>query len=173
MVAQKRAVGNYQTKGGSALALPLTAYHFISVIPPGTVSSRSKRAFFVENDGTKRLTMAALNGHVAHAWWQIFGDGFHVKSRDFAFMPIPNAWLDDPQSAVDLGQRLLDAMPECLVENKQQGDVWRNVDFHTYAPKLVAELDHLHIAALGLPEEPPLTHLRMMRSSNSWNYPTD
>ena len=173
MVAQKRAVGNYQTKGGSAPAFPSTAYHFISVIPPGTVSPRSEQAFFVENDGNKLLTMAALNGHVAHAWWQIFGDGFHVKSSDFAFMTIPDAWSDDPQWAADLGQRLLDAMPECLVENKQQGDVWRNVDFHTYAPKLVAELDHLHIAALGLPEEPLLTHLRIMRSSNSWNYPTD
>jgi hypothetical protein len=43
------------------------------------------------------------------------------------------------------------------------------VNFHL-KPDLIAELDRLHIAALGLPEEPLLTHLRIMRSSSSWNY---
>ena len=35
---------------------------------------------------------------------------------------------------------------------------------------LIAELDRLHIAALGLPEGPLLTRRRIMRSSSSWYY---
>ncbi len=50
-----------------------------------------------------------------------------------------------------------------------RGTVWRNVNFHR-KPELIAELDRLHIVALGLDEEPLLTHLWIMRSSSSWNY---
>ena len=50
------------------------------------------------------------------------------------------------------------------------GTVWKNVNFHL-KPALIEELDRLHLAALGLPEEPLLTHLRTMRSSSSWSYP--
>ena len=85
-------------------------------------------------------------------------------------MKIPDAWVKDPKPAIAMGQRLLDAMPGCIVENRQQGGVWRNVDFHTYAPELIEELDRLHLGALGLPAEPLLGQLRIMRSSSSWNY---
>ena len=34
------------------------------------------------------------------------------------------------------------------------------MDFHTYAPDLIAEIDRLYIEALGLPLEPLLTHLK-------------
>ena len=60
-------------------------------------------------------------------------------------------------------------MPGCIVENRQPGDTWRNVNFHL-KPELIEELDRLHLAALGLPAEPLLRQLRMMRSSSSWNY---
>jgi hypothetical protein len=68
-----------------------------------------------------------------------------------------------------LGQRLIDVIPECTIETPNRGTVWRNVNFHR-KPELIAELDRLHIEALGLPVEPLLTHLRIMRSSSSWNY---
>ncbi len=102
-------------------------------------------------------------------WWWVFGDAFHVKLYDLTSLTVPDAWTTNPQPAIDLGQRLIDAMPECLVEMLNHGTVWRNVNFHL-KPKLIEELDRLHIAALGLPEEPLLTHLRIMRSSSSWNY---
>ena len=60
-------------------------------------------------------------------------------------------------------------MPECEVEITIHKKVWKNVNFHL-KPDLIAELDRLHIAALGLPEEQLLTHLRIMRSSSSWDF---
>ena len=113
--------------------------------------------------------MAALNGHVAYGWWWVFGDAFHLKPYDLASLTIPDAWAKEPQAAIDLGQRLIDAMPDCTVEMLNRGTVWRNVNFHL-KPELIAELDKLHIRALGLAEEPLLAHLRTMRSSSSWDY---
>ena len=46
------------------------------------------------------------------------------------------------------------------------------MDFHTYAPDLIAEIDRLYIEALGLPLEPLLTHLKIMRSNRSWDFGT-
>ena len=71
-----------------------------------------------------------------------------------------------------MGQKLVDAMPECEVEITIHKKVWKNVNFHL-KPDLIAELDRLHIAALGLPEEPLLTHLRIMRSSTCPPPPID
>ena len=114
--------------------------------------------------------MAALNGHVGYAWWWMVGDGFHVKPvADHGTLTVPNSWIDNPQPAIEIGRHLVDAIPECIVETPNRGTVWRNVNFHL-KPDLIAELDRRHIAALGLPEEPLLTHLRIMRSSSSWNY---
>ena len=166
---QKTAISKYNAKSGVTLAFPKTAYHFIGIIPQGTVHPRSEDLFTVANQDNLRLIMATLNGHVAYAWWQIFGDGFHLKPIDLTPVTIPDAWVENPQPAIAIGQRLLDAMPGCIVENRQQGDTWRNVNFHL-KPELIAELDRLHLAALGLPEQPLLRHLRIMRSSSSWNY---
>ena len=99
----------------------------------------------------------------------MFGDGFDVKLSDFTSATIPDAWVKNPQPAIAMGQRLLDAMPDCAVEITIHKKVWRNVNFHL-KPELIAELDRLHLSALGLPEQPLLRHLRIMRSSSSWNY---
>ncbi len=170
IAAQKTSVASVIDGGEVTLASPKTAYHFISIIPRGVAIPRSEDFFTVKDHHTKELIMAVLNGHVAHAWWQVYGDGFHFKPSDYTTMTIPDAWVENPQPAIALGQRLIDAMPDCMVENKQQGGVWRNVDFHTHTPGLIAELDRLHIAALGLPEEPLLSHMKIMRSNSSWNY---
>ena len=170
VTAQSRFAKSYRSAEGVGLAFPLTAYRFLSIIPPESVSPRSESTFWVADEEHRRLMMAALNGHVAYAWWRIFGDGFHVKAVDLDFMTIPDAWVDDPTPAIAMGERLLAAMPDCEVENTQQGGTWRNVDFHTHAPDLIDALDRLHIGALGLPVEPLLTHLRIMRSASSWNY---
>ncbi len=100
----------------------------------------------------------------------MFGDGFHVKRSELISFTIPNAWIKTPGHAIALGQRLLDVMPNCVVEARQQGGTWRNIDFHTHAPDVIEELDQLHIEALGLDVEPLLTHLKIMRSSSSWDF---
>ena len=167
---QRISISSRASETGLNLAFPRTAYHFMSVIPEGAVAPRTETLFTVSSDDDLRLVMAALNGHVAYAWWSIFGDGFHVKRSDLISFTIPNVWIKTPDHAIALGQRLLDVMPNCVVEARQQGGIWRNIDFHTHAPDLIEELDRLHIEALGLDVEPLLTHLKIMRSSSSWDF---
>lgn len=170
ILGQRRSVGESRTKSGETIAFPKTAYQFISPLPRDTVSPRSENLVTVADHDNVRLVLAVLNGHVAYGWWWVFGDAFHLKTSDLTSLKIPDAWVQNPKPAIDLGQRLINAIPECIVENRQQGGVWRNVNFHL-KPDLIEELDRLHIEALGLPEEPLLTHLRIMRSSSSWNFP--
>ncbi len=177
IAAQTRTVISYAsassgtgTDDSELLAFPQTAYQFIGVIPAGAVSPRRETAFRVKDKDTLRLLMAMLNGHVGYAWWFVVGDGFDMKPvADHGTLTVPNICSKNPQSAIELGQHLIDAIPDCIVETLNRGTVWRNVNFHL-KPGLIEELDRLHLAALGLPVEPLLTHLRIMRSSSSWDY---
>ena len=177
IAAQERTVISYAATSdvdgaddGELIAFPQTAYQFIGVIPAGSVTPRRETAFRVKDKDTLRLLMAMLNGHVGYAWWWMVGDGFHVKPiADHGTLTVPNICSKNPQDAIDLGQRLIDAIPECIVETLNRGTVWRNVNFHR-KPGLIEELDRLHLGALGLPAEPLLRHLRIMRSSSSWDY---
>ena len=171
MVKQKRIVRNYCAEQGPELAFPHAARYFISAIPEGAASPRSEKLLKVADDASARLVMAALNGHVGYAWWAAFGDGFHVNEREIETLAVPDAWAADPTEAVALGQRLIDAIPQCEVTMLMRGTVWRNVDFHTHAPDLIEEIDRLYIEALGMPVEPLLTHLRIIRSNRSWDFP--
>ena len=173
---QARTVESYRLKPNGdeseahRLAFPQVAGYFLGSIPAGAVAPRRENVFAVEDRDVLRLLMAALNGHVGYAWWWTVGDGFHIKSvSDLGLLTVPDAWAADPGPAVELGERLIQAIPQCVTEKKNSGRVWRNVNFHL-KPDLIEELDKLHIAALGLPTEPLLTHLRIMRSSSSWNY---
>ena len=170
IVTQRARIASYKSSEGRTLAFPSTAYRFVSSLPKDAVSPRSESLFTVADVDAVRLIMATLNGHVAYAWWSMYGDGFHVKPSDFTTMSIPDVWVEDPRPAIDLGQRLIDAIPDCVVETLQRGRVWRNVNFHRFKPELIEELDRLHIAALGLEVEPLLAHLRIMRSRSSWDY---
>lgn len=173
IATQKNTISSYTANVGETLAFPLTARYFISSLPQGTVSPRSEDLFTVANKDHLRLVMATLNGHVAYGWWRVFGDGFHVNDYELTTITIPDAWVEDPQPAIAMGQKLIDAMSGCITRHPRKGVDWLNVDFHTHAPALIYELDRAHIASLGLPEEPLLTHLRIMRSSSSWDYPSD
>ena len=177
VLEQSRTITSYRIKVGTddetpeLLAFPATAYQFLGAIPAGSVTPRRENVFAVKDKDTLCLLMAALNGHVGYGWWWTIGDGFHIKAvADLGFLTIPNIWPDNPAPAIEMGQRLIDAIPECTTEKKNAGIIWKNVNFHLKLD-LIAELDRLHIAALSLPEEPLLTHLRIMRSSSSWNYP--
>ena len=168
---QKTKVADYETAEdeGVDLAFPKTAGYFVGVTPAGMASPRSETLFRVADMDALRLLMAALNGHAAYGWWRMFGDGFHVNLYEFTQFAIPDAWVENPDAAIALGQRLIDAAPESLVQMKRMGKIWGNVNFHR-KPDLIEELDNLYIEALGLPPEPLLTHLRIMRSNNSWDY---
>ena len=67
-----------------------------------------------------------------------------------------------------MGQKLIDTMPECVVVANQQGNSWKNVNFHL-KPELIEELDRMHLEALGFrdrAQDKLLKHLRIMRSSS-------
>ena len=174
---QSRTVSSYRyvpdaddSPDGEFLSFPHTAYQFLGVIPANSVSPRRENLFRVKDKDDLRLLMATLNGHVGYAWWWTVGDGFDVKAiADLEILRIPNIYSKNPDDAIKMGQRLIDAIPECTTEKKNSGTVWRNVNFHL-KPELIEELDRLHLAALGLAAEPLLGQLRMMRSSSSWNY---
>ena len=170
IIEQKKTIGSYNGTNGLNAATQVAAEYFISTVPEGSVAPRTEQLIAVPDGNDLRLLMAVLNGHVAYAWWWMYGDGFHVKSSDFSELTVPDEWIKNPQPAIDIGQRLIDAMSECQVEITIHKKVWRNVNFHL-KPELIAELDRMHIKALDLPEEPLLTHLRIMRSSSSWHYP--
>ena len=169
IIKQKLTIEDYKSDTGETLCFPKTAYQFIASIPKDSVSPRSENSFTVKDMDVLRLVMAALNGHIALGWWWMYGDGFHLKPHDLTSLTIPDAWEQNPQPAIDIGQRLIEAIPECITEAKQQGGIWRNVNFYKKRD-LIEKLDHLHIESLGLPVEPLLTHLRIMRSSSSYNY---
>ena len=169
IIGQNKTVRESGSSGSLKLALPVAAEYFVSAIPAGTISPRTENFLNAADKDDLRLLMSVFNGHIAYAWWWMYGDGFHVKLSDFAALTIPDAWRENPQPAIDIGQRLIDAMPECEVEIVIHKKLWRNVNFHR-KPDLIAELDRMHLKALGLEEEPLLTHLRIMRSSSSWNF---
>lgn len=158
---------------GVYLAWPQTAYQFIGVIPAGTVYPRRETRFRVKDMDDLRMLMAALNGHVGFSWWFVVGDGFDMKPvADHGTLTVPNFCSKNPERFIEMGQRLLDAMPECTVVNHQQGNDWQNVNFHQ-KPALIEEIDRLHLGALGFAgaaQDKVLGHLRIMRSSSSWRF---
>ena len=169
IVRQRKSIDDLKTATGCTLGIPTTALYFIGVTPKQAVSPRSETHFTVADEETMYLVMAALNGHVAHGWWSVFGDGWHVKTREMALMRIPDAWIEHPQPAIELGKRLANAIQECTVHRNYRKQKWFNVNFHLKLA-LIEEIDRLHIEALGLPTEPLLTHLRLMRSNRSWDF---
>ena len=180
VAAQSRSVMSFQYKAsdedatqGELLSFPKTAYQFIGVIPAGTIAPRRETTIRVKDKDTLRLIMATLNGHVGYAWWWMVGDGFHVKPiADHGTLTIPNIWVENPRAAVDMGQKLIDAIPDCITEKLNAGTLWQNVNFHL-KPDLIEELDRLHLEALGFTgakQDKLLKQLRIMRSSSSWNY---
>ena len=150
IVRQRKTIESLKSAGGRTLGIPTTALYFLGVTPINAVSPRSETPFTVDDEEMMYLVMAALNGHVAHGWWSVFGDGWHVKGREMALMTIPDAWIEQPQPAIELGKRMVNAIPECTVHRNYRKQKWYSVNYHL-KPTLIEEIDRLHIEALGLP----------------------
>lgn len=175
IVNQKNTVASYYSDGGEVmLAMQQTARYFISSLPAGSVSPRSENRFQVATENDLHLLMAVLNGHIGYGWWMVYGDGFHVNTHELLSLTVPDSWVANPQPAIEIGQHLVAAIPDCITAHPRQGIDWKNADFHTYKPALIEEIDRLHLAALGFTgaaQDKVLGHLRIMRSSSSWRYP--
>ena len=170
---QRVRIGDYEATEGYTLALPKVAYLFMPTTPWVETATKDQTPFTVKSYDDLRLIMAALNGHVAYAWWQAFGDNFHVLKRHLTAFTIPDAWVENPEQALALGERLIAAIPECTRVTNQMLGVQHDADFYL-KPALIEEIDRLHLAALGFTgaaQDQVLDHLRIMRSSSSWRYP--
>ena len=170
---QQVRIGDYEVADGvHTLALPKVAYLFMPTTPWSGAATKDQSPFKVKSYDDLRLLMAALNGHVAYAWWQAFGDNFHVLKRHLTAITIPDAWVENPEPAIAIGERLIEAIPECTRVTNRMFGVQTDADFYL-KPGLIAELDWLHLGALGYEGaagERLLGQLRKMRSSSSWDY---
>ena len=175
MQAQRRTISSLASPGVNAqgITFPKSARYFVTSVPIGTLD-RGETVQPLADIAGLELAMAALNGHVAFAWWRVWGDAFHVNDYDLNTVKIPDSWLDDAETNVlarGLGRKLINAItPENIVTRRSGtgGNSFENIDFHEACPETVRRLDELYLTALGLPPEPLLRQLRALRSGSNW-----
>ena len=175
MQAQQRTIQSLAATGENTerIAFPQSAYEFVTALPAGHLQ-RHEIVCPVDNTESLELAMAALNGHVAYAWWRVWGDAFHVNDYEMTSITIPDAWLDDAdmnQLARSLGRQLIASITPDNVKTQRSGtggNEFENINFYEVRPQTILELDELHLEALGLPTEPILGQLRKMRSNSNW-----
>ena len=175
MQAQRRTISSLVAPGESAcgITFPRSARYFVTSAPAGSLN-RGETVQPLADIAGLELAMAALNGHVAFAWWRVWGDAFHINDYDLNTVTIPDRWLDDAETnalARWLGRGLINAItPENIVTRRSGtgGNSFENIDFHEACPEIIRQLDELHLAALGLPPEPLLRQLRALRGSSTW-----
>ncbi len=156
-----------------AIGFPQTAYNFITAVPAGKLD---RREFTLPIDSAEKLAiaMAAVNSHVAYAWWKAYGDAFDLNPYEMATVAIPNQWIEVEgarRRISTLGRKLIRAINPHNIEVRQsgtKGKLSENVNFHNCMADTIMEIDKLYLSAFGLPREPLLTQLRMLRSDSSW-----
>ena len=176
MGLQKRKISNLEAKGGEfPIGIPHTAYNFITVAPAGKMKRREIVCSLRSHEGLE-LAMAALNGHVAYAWWRVWGDAFDVNKYEITSVALPDKWLDDASTnheARRLGSELIGAInPSNVQRNKSgtRGGTFENVNFHETCPELIEEIDYLYLDALGLLDDRLLNQLYKLRSNSNWRF---
>ena len=153
----------------------MTAYSFVTTAPAGRLN-RGETAQLLRDESALELAMALLNGHVAYAWWRIWGDAFHLNPYEMTSIPIPSAWLDDDETnrrARKLGRALIDSITPGNIASQTsgtRGGVFQNINFHNVCPEIVRQCDELYLSALAPLPEPTLAHLRVMRSNSNWRF---
>ena len=158
---------------GAAIGFPETAYNFITAVPAGSLE-RKEFALQVDSNETLAITMAAANSHVAFVWWRTYGDSFHLNPYEMETLAIPNEWMEIEETrrkVTALGRRLIEAIiPENIIDmiSGTKHTERQRLDFHECESETIAEIDQLYLTALGLPIEPLLTQLKVLRSSNTW-----
>ncbi len=175
MQAQRLTIRSMAAAGENeqAIAFPYSCRYFITAAPAGRLQ-RGETTQPLADTATLELAMAALNGHIAYAWWRVWGDAFHVNAYELTSVTIPDAWLDDAdmnRRARSLGRQLIASITPDNVKTQRSGtggNEFENINFYEVRPDTIRQLDKLHLAALGLPMEPLLGQLRKMRSNSNW-----
>ena len=149
---QRYDVLGFESGDGVALSVPEAPRYYITVVPDEIPRTIRCTRFKVIDDDALYLMVAALNSHVAYAWWRVYGDGFHAKLSDYEGFAVPDAWVDDLGPAIDLAKRLIDSIDECATtEIGDEGP--ENYNLHVRSD-LIQEIDMMFIQALGLDAEP-------------------
>ena len=181
MNRQQSAVASLLTSRSTAVAragLPMSTYQFITVTPAGLMKREESILPFKDQESLE-LAMAALNGHIAYAWWRIYGDAYHLKPTEMATVAVPDQWLGDITANLEarrLGRLLIDAItPENIGEittgtNSTKQD---SLNFHECVPDVIAQIDALYLDALGLPPNELMDQMQTLRSDSSWHLGTD
>ena len=165
--AQRCDVLGFESDDGVALSIPEAPRYYITVVPNEIPRTIRCTEFKVVDDDALYLMVAALNGHVAYAWWRVYGDGFHAKLSDYEGFAVPDAWVVDPDPIIDLGKRLIANVDECATtEIGDNGP--ENYNLHVRSD-LIEEIDRAFIEALGLDVDPLLSQLTTLRSNRSWD----
>ena len=176
MNRQKATVSTLVASSATAedrVALPMTTYQFITVTPAGMMK-REESILPTRETQSLELAMAALNGHIAYAWWRIYGDAFHLKPYEMTTVAIPDQWLDDTKvnrEARRLGRLLIDAItPEnvTVITTGTNSTKQDSLNFHECVPETIAKIDALYLDALGLPQQELMEQLHALRSDSSW-----
>ena len=169
----QRLLAPSRAEDSHVLTRPETAGYFVSVVPPGHREKVGEATLQLRTEEELLIAMAALNGHVAYAWWLGLGDAFHVTSSTLGAFTIPDTWTQEPRQAIELGQELLDAIPRARMASQYRGEERVNINFFLLKDAgndVINRLDSFHIESLGLEPAQILPSLVLMRSDNGWNY---
>ena len=152
--------------------------YFIAVTPAGLLK-RGETHINISDEENLEIAMAATNGHAAYAWWNTYGDAFHVNPHEIDTIPIPDLWLQDnglKSEARRLGRELIEAIiPSNIKENTTGTNSIKqdSLNFHTSAPDTIRAIGKLYLKALELEENPLLSQLQVLRSDSSWKLGVD
>ena len=179
LLESMRGTDHQRHREGKPATFPPTAGYFISCLPPHTVDNPRRKTRTLPS-ATYWLWMALYNSHLFHAYWLMIGDAFDVTDQEIGTVRAPEGWKNEPLRTriEETARKLLsdEVVNQCRVEKSHLG-VQHNVNFHlegTEAPELVEKLDRLLLHAYGLPEDPLMDQMRLVRTDSAhklWQRP--
>ena len=155
------------------LGLPPTAMYFITTTPAGLLDRRENLLPMASQESME-LATAVANTHAGYAWWKAFGDAFDLNPYEIGTIPVPISWIEVEslnRQIRHLAQQLIKAVNPDNVKKITTGihsKVQESLNFHECVPGIIADLDHLYLDALGLPQQPLMKQLHALRTNSAW-----
>ena len=156
-----------------SVTFPATAMYFISCLPPGLLDNPRRKTFALEDDQLFWPWIGLYNSHLFHAYWLMIGDAFDVTLQEYGTVRAPKGW-EEPKLREAIEECALELMAEsvvdaCRVMKKNLGEQ-HNVNFHledSPGPAIIERLDRLLLTAYGLPHEPLMGQMRVIREGSA------
>lgn len=155
------------------VTFPPTAMYFISCLPPELLGNPRRKTFALEDDKFFWLWVGLYNSHLFHAYWLMVGDAFDVTQQEYGTVRAPEDWkepgLRDAIEECALELMAASVVNACRVMKKNLGEQ-HNVNFHldgSPGPAIIKRLDRLLLTAYGLPHEPLMRQMRVIREGSA------